>query len=126
MPLRKLVAALCPLLYCILLAIVFRWLDSLAWLNDFWGYALKGLLLGAAIALILPAGGVSSYMNGLQPWLAAGALLLLALVLLQYLCHTGLIRLTVLDLLGLNPQLVLAEGTAIGFMALTVFLNRRR
>lgn len=125
MLLRKLVAAVCPLLYCILLAVVFRWLDSLTWLSAFWGYAVKGLLVGTALGLILPAGGVASRMNGLQPWLLCGALLLLALILLQYLSFTGLLQLTVLELIGLNPQVVLVEGAAIGFILITVFLNRR-
>lgn len=124
--LRKLVAAVCPLLYCILLGIVFRWLDGLRWLNPFWGYALKGLLLGVALSLILPAGGVSSRMNGLQPWLLGGAGLLVGLMLLEYLSFSGVIRSTLLTLMGVEPQLVLAEGAAVGFMLVTVFLNRRR
>jgi len=124
--LRKLVAAVCPLLYCILLSIVFRWLDGIRWLNAFWGFAVKGLLLGVALALILPAGGVSSRMNGLQPWLLGGAGLLVGLILLQFLAFTGVVHIVLLDLLGLNPQVVLVEGAAVGFMLVTVFLNRRR
>jgi len=124
--LRKLVAAVCPLLYCILLSIVFRWLDGIRWLNAFWGFAVKGLLLGVALALILPAGGVSSRMNGLQPWLLGGAGLLVGLMLLEYLSFAGVIRSALLTLMGVEPQLVLAEGAAVGFMLVTVFLNRRR
>lgn len=124
--LRKLVAAVCPLLYCILLGIAFRWLDGIRWLNPFWGYVLKGLLLGVALSLILPAGGVSSCMNGLQPWLLGGAGLLVGLMLLEFLSYTGVIRSTLLMLIGVEPQLVLAEGAAVGFMLVTVFLNRRR
>ena len=30
------------------------------------------------------------------------------------------------DLPGVNPQLVLVEGAAIGFMLVTVILNRKR
>lgn len=124
--LRKLVAAVCPLLFCILLSIAFRWLDGLRWLSGFWGYAIKGLLLGFALALILPAGGVKSRMNGLQPWFLGGVGLLLALMLLQYLAFAGVLRLLLLELLGLNPQVVLVEGAAAGFMLVTVVLNRRR
>ncbi len=124
--LRRLVAAVCPLLYCILLSIAFRWLDSLSWLSSFWGFAIKGLLLGVALGLILPAAGVSSRMNGLQPFVLAGAGVLLALLLLQYLAFAGIITMPLLDLLGLNSQVVLVEGAAVGFMLVTVFLNRRR
>lgn len=124
--LRKLVAAVCPLLLCILLSIAYRWIDGLGWLSGFWGYALKGLLLGVCLALILPAGGVKSRMNGLQPWFLGGVGLLAALILLQYLAFAQVVRLLLLDLLGVNPQLVLVEGAAIGFMLVTVILNRKR
>lgn len=124
--LRKLVAAVCPLLFCILLSIAFRWLDSLSWLSGFWGYAIKGLLLGFALGLILPTGGVKSHMNGLQPWFLGGVGLLAALMLLQYLAFAGVLRLLLLELLGLNPQVVLVEGAAAGFMLVTALLNRKR
>ena len=119
-------AAVCPLLLCILLSIAYRWIDGLGWLSGFWGYALKGLLLGVCLALTLPAGGVKSRMNDLQPWFLGGVGLLAALILLQYLAFAQVVRLLLLDLLGVNPQLVLVEGAAIGFMLVTVILNRRR
>ncbi len=125
MLLRKLLAALCPLLLCILLTLVFRWLDSLGWLSSFLGFAIKGLLLGAVLALILPIGGVKSRMNGLQLWLLTGAGLLLVLVLLQYLASVGALQLAWLQMLGLNGQMVLVESAAAGFMLMTVALNRR-
>lgn len=124
--LRRLVAAVCPLLYCILLSIAFRWLDGLGWLSSFWAFAIKGLLLGVALGLILPAAGVTSRMNGLQPFVLAGAGVLLGLLLLQYLAFAGVIRMPVLELLGLNSQVVLVEGSAVGFMLVTVFINRKR
>ena len=124
--LRKLVAAVCPLLLCILLGAAFGWLDGLGWFNGFWSYALKGLLLGILLALVLPIGGVKSRMNGLQAWFLGGVGLLAALVLLQYLTFAQVLRLSLLEMLGLNPQVVLAEGTVIGFMLVTVVLNRRR
>ena len=126
MVLRRLVAAVCPLLYCILLSIAFRWLDGLSWLSSFWAFAIKGLLLGVALGLILPAAGVTSRMNGLQPFVLTGAGVLLGLLLLQYLAFAGVIRMPVLELLGLNSQVVLVEGSAMGFMLVTVFINRKR
>ncbi len=126
MVLRKVVAAGSPLLACILLSIVFRWLDSMAWLSAFWSFAIKGALLGVALALILPAAGVSSRMNGLQAWVLVGAGLLVALLLLQYLAFVGILQLALLDALGKHFQLVLAEGAAVGFLLVTTWINRRR
>lgn len=123
MLLRRMVAAVCPLVYCVLMIFAFRWLDGQRWLPAFWGYALKGLLLGVVLAVILPTGGVKSRMNGLQPWVLAGAGLLVLLVVAQFLCHSGVFS---LPLLTPDPQLVMAESAAVGFMAVTVFLNRKR
>lgn len=124
MMLRKLIAAVLPPVLCILLGFAFRWLDGLAWLNPFWGFALKGLLLGILLALVLPIGGVKSRMNGLQPWFLGGAGLLVALVLLQYLGYAGVLILPAF--LHPGSPLLLAEGAAVGFVLVTVVLNRRR
>ena len=50
--------------------------------------------------------------------------LLVALVLLQYLGFVGVLALPAF--LQSDPQLVLAEGTAVGFILVTVVHNRRR
>jgi hypothetical protein len=124
MLLRKLVAAVLPLLLCILLGFACRWMDGLLWLNTFWAFALKGVLAGILLALLLPIGGVKSRMNGLQPWFLGGAGLVIALVLLQYLAYAGVLSLPAF--LMSDPQLVLAEGTAVGFILVTAVHNRRR
>lgn len=124
MLLRKLVAAVLPLALCLLLGAVFRWMDSLAWLNTFWAFALKGLLVGILLALVLPIGGVKSRMNGLQPWFLGSAGLLIALVVLQYLAFAGILALPAF--LQSDPALTLAEGTAVGFITVTMVLNRKR
>lgn len=82
------------------------------------------LLVGILLALVLPIGGVKSRMNGLQPWFLGGAGLVIALVLLQYLGFVGVLALPAF--LQSDPQLVLAEGTAVGFILVTVVHNRRR
>lgn len=123
MLLRRLLAAALPLLYCVLMILAFRWLDAREWLPVFWGYAVKGLLLGVVLAIILPTGGVKSRMNGLQPWVLAGAGLLALLVVAQFLAFSGLFA---LPFLAADPQLVLAESAMVGFLTVTVFLNRRR
>ena len=51
MLLRKLVAALCPLLLCVITCAAFRWLDGWLGAGSFLAFAVKGLLLGAALAL---------------------------------------------------------------------------
>ena len=42
MLLRKLVAALCPLLLCIVLCLLYRWLDGVLGAGLFWSFLLKG------------------------------------------------------------------------------------
>lgn len=123
MLLRRMIAAVLPLIYCVGMILAFRWLDGQSWLSAFWGYAVKGLLLGLVLALILPTGGVKSRMNGLQPWVLAGAGLLAALVAVQFLCFAGYLS---LPFFAPDPQLVLAESAIVGFLLVTVFLNRRR
>ena len=70
MLLRKLVAAFCPLLLCLVLCLLYRWLDGILAAGLFWSFLLKGLLLGVALALIIPLAGLRCHSNGLQPWRA--------------------------------------------------------
>ena len=58
MLLRRLVAALGPLLLCVLVCAVFRWLDGMMGAASFLAFLIKGVLLGAALALTLPLAGV--------------------------------------------------------------------
>lgn len=123
MLLRKMIAAVLPLVYWVLAVFAFRWLDGQSWLPVFWGYVVKGLLLGIVLALILPTGGVKSRMNGLQPWVLVGAALMLVLIVVQFLAFSGLFT---LPLLAPDPQLMLGESAIVGFLLVTVFLNRKR
>ena len=65
MLLRRLMAALGPLLVCIGLCAVLRLLDGALGAGQFLTFALKGLLLGAALALTLPLAGVKARTTGL-------------------------------------------------------------
>ena len=65
MLLRKLTAAFGPLLLCVAVCAVFRWLDGLLAAGLFWSFLLKGAALGAALALALPLAGVKLFTNGL-------------------------------------------------------------
>ena len=85
MLLRRLVAALGPLLLCVLVCAVLRWLDGLMGATSFLAFLLKGALLGVALALTLPLAGVRARTNGLTGWLLLGAGLLAAVLAYQYL-----------------------------------------
>ena len=127
MLLRKLVAALCPLLLCLLTCGIFQWLDGLIPAGDFFSFLLKGLLLGACVALLLPVAGISSKTNGLAGWLFAAAGILLLVVLYQYLETIRFIHWPVLRaLLSINGQVIWVECTIVGFLLVTAFLNRNR
>lgn len=127
MLMRKLMAALCPLLMCLLTCVVFRWLDSVMAAGSFLLFLLKGLLLGACIALLLPVGGIATRSGGLTPMLYVAAGLLAALLLYQYLETVGAVHWAALKaILSINGQVVLVESAAAGFLAVTATLNRRR
>lgn len=127
MLLRKLMAAFCPLALCAVVCTLFRWLDSWLGSSHFWAFALKGALLGAALALILPIAGVRARTNGLAGWLLAGAALLAAALLYQYLESTGAMHVPLFKaLLSFNGQVVLVEGAAAGYLTAAGLLYRRR
>ncbi len=127
MLLRKLVAAFCPLLLCLLTCILFRWLDGLMDAGDFFLFALKGLLLGVCVALLLPVAGITSKTNGLVRWLFVAAGILFLFLLYQYLetrrvLHWPLLK----SLISINGQVVLVESAVMGFLLLTAVFNRKR
>lgn len=127
MLLRKLVASLCPLLLCLLTCVLFRWLDGLLVPGDFFGFVLKGLLLGCCVALLLPLAGITTRSNGLIPWLFVAAGVLLLLVFYQYLETIHVVNWPVLKaLISINGQVVLVESTLAGFLLLAATLNRKR
>ena len=73
MLLRRLVAALGPLLLCVLVCAAFRWMDGMMGATGFLAFLLKGALLGVALALTLPLAGIRARTNGLTGWLLLGA-----------------------------------------------------
>ena len=127
MLLRRLVAALFPMLLCLLCCILFQWLDSRMQAGSFFLFLLKGLLLGCVTGLLLPAAGITAKNNGLIPWLFVAAGLLTLLLLYQYLEMQRVIHWPVLHaLITVSGHAVLAEGTVAGFLLLTGILNRRK
>ena len=127
MLLRRLMSAFCPLLLCAAACGFFRWMDDWMGANDYWSFVLKGCVLGVALALVLPCGGVHAHTNGLTGWLLMGALLLLAAIVYQYLETTGAVHWPVLaSLMEVNGQVVLVESTVMGYMTMLSLWYRRR
>lgn len=127
MLLRKLVVALCPLALCGLVCALFRWVDG--WLGSaaYAAFVIKGAALGASLALTLPISGVRAHTNGLAGWLLAGAALLAAALIYQYLEATGAVSVPVLRaLLTVNGQVVLVESAAMGYLTAAGLWYRRR
>lgn len=127
MLLRKLTAAFCPLLLCVALCALLRLLDGWLGSGSFWAFLLKGLLLGAALALTLPAAGIKAHTNGLTPWMFAGAALLAAVLLYQYLEAMGLWHSDFLHaVITINGQVVLVEGGFLAYLTMAALLYRHR
>lgn len=127
MLLRKLMVAVCPLAICGLVCGLFRWLDGMLGSTAYASFVLKGALLGAGLALTLPIAGVKAYTNGLAGWLLAGAVLLGAALLYQYLETTGAVHVPVLNaLLTVNGQVVLVESAAMGYLLTAGLWYRKR
>ena len=127
MLLRRLTAAFAPLLLCVLALSVFRWVDGWLGSGAFWAFAVKGAVLGGALALILPAAGVRARTTGLTGWLQLGSAVLVAVILYQYLETTGQVHLPVLaSLMEFNGQVVLVESVAAGYMTATALWFRGR
>ena len=113
MLLRKLLAALFPLIVCLLLCALYDWLDSVMQAS-FFTYLLKGLPLGACLALIPPVAGVKSRLLGLSIWLLLGAGLILVTLALQYLASEGILAQATI-FAKVNGQTVLVESAALGY-----------
>lgn len=127
MLLRKLIVAVCPLAICGLVCSLFRWLDGAMGSTAYGSFVLKGVLLGAALALTLPIAGVKAYTNGLCGWLLLGAGLMAAVLLYQYLETTGVVNVPVLGtLMAVNGQVVLVESAATGYLLAAGLWYRKR
>lgn len=125
--LRRLMAVVCPALMCLICCLLFRWLDRLIGAGEFLSFVIKGLLLGVAIALILPAAGITARSSGLSGWLYGAAALMLATLVYQYLENSGAVHVPVLSqLISINGQVVFAQSAVLGFLVLTAALNGKK
>ena len=127
MLLRKLIVVVCPLLLCLLTALLFLWLDGLLAAGNFFLFAIKGILLGVCVALMLPWAGISAKNTGLTRLLYAAAGLLLLALLYQYLETVRVLHWSALRaVIPINGQVVLIESAAMGYLTLTAALNLKR
>lgn len=127
MLMRKLVATLCPLLLCLVVCVLYRWLDGLFASGDFFLFLLKGVLLGVCVALLLPIAGISARNNGLVRLLYVASGLLLLFLTYQYLETVGAVSLPALrSIVSINGQVVLVESTVMGFLTVTALLNGKK
>jgi len=114
--LRKLLVVVLPLIMCLLLSLLFPFLGKTFPNLGFFEYVIEGLLLGAALALLIPLMGGRKR----EPFVAffwfTVALLFLT-VLYQYLHQIGAMRVEALTFLAAaGPQVVLVECTFLGFL----------
>ena len=127
MLMRKLLAALGPVLLCLLTCQLFRLLDKWFAAGSFFLYALKGMGLGACVALVLPTAGISTKNIGLTWLLFVGAGVLLVTLLYQYLETVHVVDWPALvAILSINGQVVLIESTVMAYMAITAGLGTHR
>lgn len=120
--LRKLMVMVVPLLLCAGLCLLLPLLSGLG----FFTWALCGLGLGIALALLLPLSGATRMREPFGHLLWIPALVLALAVLYQYLHVSGLANIPVLAMLATTqPSVILVECAFIGFMITTLIRTRR-
>lgn len=119
--LRKLVVVLLPLLMAALLCLLFPLMDGI----PFWTEVLKGLTLGAVLALLLPLCGATKKREPFAGLLLAPLITLIVVVLSQYLAVIG-VSVPVLDMLRTGDgNVILVECAFIGFLLVQTIRTRR-
>lgn len=120
--LRKMLVMVVPLLLTLALCLLLPVLNGLG----FWSNVIKGVLVGVALALLLPLSGASRRKEPFAVLLVVPLLLLILVVIYQYLSAIGTASVPVLDILSTTDgQVILVECLFIGYMA-TQFVRTRR
>lgn len=123
--LRKLLVVLLPLLMCLLAAVAFPLIGGFFPQHGFWEFALKGIIAGVALALLVPLMGGRNREAFARLYWFPTALLFLAL-LYQYLHQAGAVRLEALAFLAaIDSQILLLESAFFGFL-LTLSIRASR
>lgn len=123
--LRKLLVVVLPLILCLLLSALFPFLGKTFPDLGFFEYVIEGLLLGAALALLIPlmGGRKREPFAGLF-WVAA--VLLFLTVTYQYLYQTDVWKLAALSFLAAaGPLVVLVECAFLGFLVTAAIRSGR-
>ena len=120
--LRKLLVMVVPLLLAAALCLLMPALNGLG----FWSNVLKGVLLGVALALLLPLSGATRRKEPFAVLLVVPLLLLILTVAYQYLSFLGVWNAPVLNILSTTDgQVVLVECVFIGYMATQAVRTKR-
>lgn len=118
--LRKLCVVVLPLVMTILLCLVFPLLDGI----PFWTEVFKGVLLGAALALVLPLCGATKKREPFAGLLWAPFVTLVMVVLSQYLAVIG-ISVPLMDMFRTGSgEVILVECAFAGFLAVQLIRTR--
>ncbi len=119
--LRKLVVVVLPLLMAALLCLLLPLLDGI----PFWTEVFKGLVLGVALALVLPLCGATKKREPFSGLLWAPLVALIVAVISQYLALID-ITVPVLDMLKTgDSNVILVECAFIGFLAVQMIRTRK-
>lgn len=119
--LRKLVVIVLPLVMAALLCFLLPVLDGM----PFWTEVLKGLTLGAALALLLPLCGSTRKREPFTGLMWTPLVALIIAVLGQYLYVIG-ISIPVLEMLRTSDsQVVLVECLFIGYMGVQLLRTKK-
>ena len=113
---RKLTVLLVPLLLCMAVCLLLPIVAELGFFTP----VIEGVLLGIALALLLPLSGATRRREAFGHLLWVPALLLALLLLAQFLLIQGSLQgALLLPLIPMQSEIPLAEAAFLGFMATT-------
>ena len=119
---RKLTVLVVPLLMALVVCLIFPLLDGM----QFFSNVLKGLLLGLALALVLPLSGAGKRKEPFGSLLWVPAVLLALVVAYQYLDASAVVSAPILSLFATrNGQVVLVECVFVGFLTTTCIRTKK-
>jgi len=111
--LRKLLVMILPLMLCAALCLGMPLIAGLG----FFTQVLRGVVLGAALSLILPLCGASRRRETFGKLLWVPAIILLVVLLYQYLTNAGMLRIPALTFLATSqPNTVLIESAMMAYL----------
>ena len=120
--LRKLTVIAVPLMLCAIVCALLPFLSGLG----FFTWALIGLVLGVALALLLPVSGAGRKKEPFAGLLWVPAILLVLVAAYQYVSSMGMLVIPLLSILHtVEPNVVLIECTFAGYMMATCVRTKK-